>query len=188
MMDFIRAWSFNRMASSSRSRPREVLGSLELKAGQNIADIGVGGGYLSFRFAEAVGESGIVYAVDKNEGFLKLLAKNAEKKGFGNIETISTSELSRIPENSLDLVFLRNVYHHLEDRVKYFNKISRSLKKDGRVAAIEYKAAKGFSFHKLFGHHTNPDEIIKEMSEAGYAVDKSLDFLPEQSFTIFKKK
>jgi ubiquinone/menaquinone biosynthesis C-methylase UbiE len=187
-MDFIKAWLFNRMASSPKSKPKEVLDSLVLKPGQNIADIGVGGGYFSFKFAEAVGKGGIVYAVDKNLGFLDLLAKNAEKKGVLNIKTLPTSELNHIPENSLDYVFLRNVYHHLEDRTKYFNRISRLLKQEGKVAVIEYKAAKGFSFHKLFGHHTVPAEVIKEMSEAGYAVDKSYDFLSEQSFTVFKKR
>jgi len=37
---------FNRKASSNESKPDEILKVLDIKKGQNIADIGSGGGYL----------------------------------------------------------------------------------------------------------------------------------------------
>jgi len=58
----------------------------------------------------------------------------------------------------------------------------------GKVAIVEYKGAGGFSFHKLFGHYVNPSLIVEELSQAGFQLEKSLDFLPEQSFNIFEPK
>lgn len=180
---------FNRRASSAKSRPEEILEALNLQPGQHIADIGVGGGYFSLKFAEAVGDNGIVYAVDTNQGFLGLLLENAGKKGLRNIRAVPVQQIeSLIPEGTLDCVFLRNVFHHLEDRIQYFKELSNLLKENGRVAIVEYSGAHGFSFHKLFGHHVSREKIVEEMTEAGYVEVTHFDFLPEQSFTVFKRK
>jgi hypothetical protein len=35
------------------------------------------------------------------------------------------------------------------------------------------------------GHYVPKETIVKELNEAGYQLQEDLDFLPEQSFTIF---
>ena len=87
---------------------------------------------------------------------------------------------------SVDLVFMRNVCHHIPNRVEYFRKLENSLKPDGRVAIIEYKRGGGlFSFRRMFGHYVPKEIIVEEMNKARYQLEKAFDFLPEQSFTIF---
>lgn len=88
----------------------------------------------------------------------------------------------------LTIIFMRNVCHHLANRLRYFKKLKTALKSEGRIAIIEYRKARGFSFHKMFGHYVQKEKIMKEMEEAGYQLEKDLDFLPEQSFTIFHVK
>ena len=44
--------------------PDRVIQSLDIEPGDRVADLGAGDGYFTFRLAEAVGPSGIVYAVD----------------------------------------------------------------------------------------------------------------------------
>jgi len=185
----LKAWLFNRKASSRKNKPDEVSKALGLQPGQNIADIGVGGGYFSLRFSEAVGDGGVVYAIDTDQGFLELLLMNAEGKGFKNIKTVPAPQIkSLVPDKSLDLIFLRNVFHHIENRAQYFERLSSKLKAEGKIAIIEYKSTGRFNFHKLFRHYVPQEEIIEEMDETGYTVHKSYDFLPEQSFTIFSLK
>ncbi len=187
-MNKLKAWMFNRKASSPKNKPEKIMRTLALQPGQHIADIGVGGGYFSVKFSKAVGDRGTVYAVDINQGFLDLLLENARRKGLRNIKAVPAREIkSLIPEKSLDCIFLRNVYHHLENRVPYFRDLSSLLKDGGKIAIIEYKGG-GFSFHRIFGHHVPQEKIIKEMEKAGYEEATHLDFLPEQSFTTFKKK
>ncbi|MEM3556029.1 MAG: methyltransferase domain-containing protein [Candidatus Micrarchaeia archaeon] len=183
-----KARMFNKIASDPKNKAGEILDALGLKKGQRIADIGAGGGYFSLRFAELVGGKGCVYAVDTNPEFLEFIRKEAEKKQVGNLKTILVEKELILPKGSLDLIFLRNVCHHLLNRVEYFRKLRSLLKSDGRIVIIEYKPGGFFSFHTIFGHYVPQDVIIKEMEEAGYRVERKFDFLPEQSFTIFKPR
>ena len=178
---------FNRAASNPKNKPDEVLYVLSLQQGQVVADIGAGGGYFSLRFAEIVGKNGRVFAVDTSQNFLEYIKNEAKKKGLENIETILvTGEKLSLPEQSLDLIFIRNVYHHLRNRVEYFRKIRHFLKPNGKVAIIERN--KSLTLHGIFGHYVPKETIIKEMEEAGYLVDREFDFLPNHSFIIFCPK
>ena len=189
MIGGVKVWMFNLKASSVKSKPDEIISTLEIKRGQTVADIGVGGGYFTLRFSESVGREGKVYAIDTNPEFLDFVEKN---KGLGNIRTIHAADMSQIPKKALDIIFLRNVYHHLEDRVNYFKEASKYLKTNGVLAIIEYKECSGFRLGHLFTHpphhHTSAEKINKEMDEAGYILYKTYDFLPEQSYNIYKKK
>jgi len=185
-MKNFKAKMFNKKASDPKSKPDQILETLALQPGQNIADIGAGGGYFSLRFADAVGREGQVYAVDTNPEFLEFIRNSAMEKGLNNVKTIlATKDKLILPEKSLDFVFVRNVYHHLPNRVKYFRNLTGLLKPDGKVVIIEYKRGGLFSFHRIFGHYVPQEIIVGEMDEAGYRLKKDFDFLPNQSFTIF---
>jgi ubiquinone/menaquinone biosynthesis C-methylase UbiE len=181
-----KAEMFNKKASDPKNKPDQVLETLVLQSGQTVADIGAGGGYFSLRFADAVGRQGRVFAVDTDSGFLDFIKNNAKEKGLDNVETIlATEDELPLPRGSLDLVFMRNVTHHLPNRVNYFRKLKGLLRPDGRIAIIEYRRGGGFSFHRVFGHFVPEEVIVAEMHKAGYQLKEDFGFLPEQSFTIF---
>jgi arsenite methyltransferase len=182
----LKAEMFNKKASDPRNKPDEILEALVLRPGQMVADIGAGGGYFSLRFADAVGRGGRVFAVDTDSGFLEFVDNNAKEKGLDNIETVlATEDELPLPRGSIDLVFMRDVTHHLPNPVKYFRKLRDVLKREGRIAIIEYRRGGGFSFHRMFGHFVPKEVIVAQMHEAGYQLKEDFDFLPEQSFTIF---
>jgi len=184
-----KAKMFNKKASDPKSKADQILEALELRQGQNIADIGAGGGYFSQRFADAVGRKGKVYAVDTNPEFLEFIRNSAEEKGLNNVKTIlATEDKLILSQKSLDFIFMRNVYHHLPNRVEYFKNLTGILKPDGKIVIIEYKRGGLFSFHRIFGHYVLQETIVNEMGEAGYRLKENFDFLPEQSFTIFAMK
>lgn len=54
----------NKEASSAKSKPAEIIASLNIRKGDIIADIGSGGGYFTLAFAEKAGKTGRVYAAD----------------------------------------------------------------------------------------------------------------------------
>jgi arsenite methyltransferase len=178
---------FNRKAANPNNKPDQILGAINLRPGQSIADIGSGGGYFSFRFAETVGENGRVYAVDENKEYLDLIKHNAEERGIHNLILVAASESGlNLPEKALDFIFMRNVTHHISDRATYFKNLRKYLKSDGRVVVIEYKKGKPFTFRRLFAHHVPKETIVSEMSKAGFSLEKEFDFLPEQHFTMHK--
>ena len=183
-----RAELFNKKASHPKNKPDQIIKTIGLKRGQSIADIGAGGGYFSLRFAEIVGDEGKVYAVDTNPEFLQVIKSSAKKKGLNNIVTILIKDTLDLPENSLDFVFMRNVTHHILNRIEHFKNLTRFLKADGKVIIIEYKKGKFFTFRGLFGHDVPKETIMREMKEAGYTLEKDFDFLAEQHFTIYSKR
>ena len=186
----IRAKMYNRRASGPKSRPEELIKSLKLQSDQAIGDIGSGGGYFSFRFAQIVGKTGKVYAVDTNLGALNYIRRESIARGVSNMTTVAASEVfSVIPPCSLDMIFLRNVYHHLDDPAKYFAETRKLLKAEGKVVIIDYRGdGQGFSFYKLFKHSVTPQQVKEDMVEAGYTFESSFDYLPEQYFMTFKQK
>ncbi len=178
---------FNKRASSERFKPDEIMKALNIKPGQRIADIGAGGGYFSFRFAEAVGRNGEVSAIDRNDDYLKYIREDASKRGLSNIKIIKASENNaNLPNNYFNLIFFRNVLHHIENRVLFMKSIKPKLKPGGRIAVIEYKPGGSiFSFRRLFGHNIPKEKIIGELNRAGFRKSEEFNFLPEQSFMIF---
>ena len=185
-MKNFKAEMFNKKASDPKNKPDLILKVLRLQHGQKIADIGAGGGYFSLQFAEAVGTDGRVFAVDTNPKFLDFIKKTAKEKGSNNVVTVlAEKDNPTLLGNNLNLIFMRNVCHHLANRAEYFKEMKNALKPEGRIAIIEYRRVNGFSFHRLFGHYVPKEKIIKEMEQAGYQLEKDLDFLPEQSFTVF---
>ena len=183
----LEAEMFNRKASDPTNKPDKIVEALALQQGQDIADVGAGGGYFALQFAETVGKDGRVFAVDTNPKFLEYIRHCAKENGFENIETVLAAEdAPNLPDKSIDLIFMRNVCHHLTNRVEYFKKLKNTLKSNGRIAIIEYKSSGGrFSFHRRFGHYVPKETLMAEMKEAGYKLIKDFDFLPEQSFMIF---
>jgi len=180
---------FNKKASDPKNKPDQIVEAIAMESGQKVADIGSGGGYFSLRFAEVVGKEGRVYAVDTNPDFLEFIKNSAQEKGLNNVIPMLASEgRMDLPGESLDFIFMRNVTHHLPNRVEYFRSLQDFLRPGGKVVIIEYKKGKFFGFRGVFGHYV-PKEIIKrEMEEAGYRLEEEFDFLPEQHFTIYSKQ
>jgi len=183
-MKKLNAKMFNKKASNPKNKPDEIINKLKILTGQHIADIGSGGGYFSFRFAKLVGKEGKVYSIDTNKDLLEFISNNANQQEQGNIKTIlATEENIPLPEGKIDLIFMRNVYHHITNRVEYVKKLKKILKSDGKVAIIEYKKrGRLFGSHRPSDHYVIPEVIIKEMETAGYQVEEKHFFLPEQSF------
>jgi len=181
---------FNKKASKPKNKANQIMETLALKPGQIIADIGSGGGYFTYRFAKAIEDKGKVYAVDTNQEFLAFIKKQATEQGLTNVVTLlTTSEHPDLPKHTLDYVFLRNVTHHLPNRVDYFRRLKETLKPNGKVVIIEYDGrGRLFSFQKLHRHYVPQHTLLEEMKQAGYTIHQSFDFLSEQSFTIFSIK
>lgn len=176
-------WAYQRGDRDSWQQPARVVEVLDVSSGNRLADVGSGGGYFTFRLAEAVGPDGHVYAVDVDAGLHELLVAEAKSRGVTNVETIlGAPDDPRLPEDGVDLLFLCNTYHHLPDRVAYFAGLRDRIRPGGRVAIIDYKA-EGF-FQK---RHATPADVVRgEMSEAGYVLAAEHDFLERQSFLIFR--
>lgn len=161
-----------------------MVAALGLDSGLRVADLGAGGGYFTFRLADAVGPTGRVYAVDVDEDLQAYVGAEARARGASNVETVRGDATDpRLPA-PVDLLFSSDAYHHLANRAAYFAAARRYLRPGGRAAIIDHVP------HGLFagwlGHGTAADVIRREMEEAGFRLADDLDLLrPTQNFLIF---
>lgn len=121
-------------------RPDVLHSLLGLKPGMAVADIGTGTGYHAWRVAEKIGPSGTVYAVDIQPEMLSLLATNMARRNLTNVVgVLGTLSDPRLPENSIDLAIMVDVYHEFDHPCEMLASITRALKPGGRVAFVEFR-------------------------------------------------
>ena len=164
-------------------QPETVVASLGVRAGDRVADIGAGGGYFTFRLADAVGGEGTVYAVDVDEEMTDFLDDRVAREGRANVEVIlGQYDDPLLPDGGVDLVFLSNTYHHVEDPASYFSRLRADLSPRGRVAIVEYKEGSWW----MPGKHWMERKVIeRDMRAAGYRLETNHDVLPRQHFLVF---
>jgi arsenite methyltransferase len=168
-------------------QPQRVIAALNLRPGDQVADLGSGGGYFTFRLAEAVGPAGKVYAVDIDPDMVDLIAKRAKQETASNIDPIlAKSDDPLLPKTGVDLIFTSNTYHHIDNRIAYLSKLREYLRPGGRIAIIDFDRRAWFE--GLFRHYTPSEFIKREMEQAGYSLQDEVDFLDRQSFLIFTVK
>ncbi len=167
--------------------PPKVLEALELKEGQVIADLGAGSGYYSFRIAPKVGEKGKVLAIDIQEEMIQEVKKRAAQQKVTNVETIKCTETDpKLPEGTVDLVLMVDVYHELAFPYEVMKAVRKSLKPGGRVALVEFRKEDPKVPIKEV-HKMSEEQIKKEMAVVGLAHLKTVGTLPWQHIAIFVK-
>ena len=120
-------------------KPHEVIQALALKPDAVVADLGAGTGYFSVRLAHML-PKGTVYAVDVEPDMVKYLGERAKREGLSNLKPVAGKRVTmRACPQKVDLVLLVDVYHHIDDRERYFRKLAGSLKPGGRVAVIDFR-------------------------------------------------
>jgi len=164
-------------------KPHQVIQALALKRDARVADLGAGTGYFSARLANMVPQ-GRVYAVDIEPAMVRYLAERAKRDGLRNLVAVAGApDDPRLPEK-VDLILLVDVYHHIEDRARYFRKLSQSLRPDGRIAIID------FTLESPQGPppaaRVAPGTVKAEMMAAGHALAAEHRFLPHQYFLVFR--
>ena len=169
-------------------KPRQVIDALQLTPGMAIADVGAGSGYFTRRFVEAVGHTGTVYAIDVEQDMLDYV-KNSLKgiRGASSTHFILTRpDALALPPDSADVLFLCNVYHHLEGRTQYFASANPVLRPGGRIVIIDFyhdhrSGDVGFPRRHLVARQM----VVREMAAAGYGLAREHDFLTRQYFLEF---
>lgn len=183
--------AFKRLAYEGFSRdtwqqPEHVIQELGIQPGAQVADLGAGSGYFTFRLADAVGPTGRVYAVDIDSAMLKYLSAQVDERGYKNVEMIlAAPDDPRLPEGGVDLIFTCDTYHHLENRVAYFSRAARYLRPGGRVVVVDFNER--WWLTRLIGHWSAADSVRREMESAGYRLDREDHFIERQDFLVFSR-
>ena len=177
------AKSFDDPARDGWQMPDRVIAALGLRRDALVADIGAGTGYFSVRLAKAVPD-GTVFAADIEHAMLEHIQKRATAEGVKNIVSVHAGAASANLPKPVDAILIVDTYHHLPNRRAYFSDLKKSLAPTGRVAIVDFRKDSPEGPPREFRFEA--EQIIGEMTQAGYELDSRHEFLPRQHFLIFR--
>jgi arsenite methyltransferase len=168
----------------------EVVSKMELRSGDVVADVGAGTGIFYVSLARAVGPSGTVLAVEIDPGFLPMIDQKAQAGGVSNIRTVlGEYEDPRLPRNDVDVIFFRDVLHHVEGRAAYIRETAKYVPNGSRIVVVDY-----YGGHPDAPHGDQPElqitleEVRGWMDQAGLTMTREIDLFDDKFFVVFTKR
>jgi len=153
---------------------------IQLKGGDQVADIGCHEGYLSVHLSKYIGSNGQVYAVDVRKDRLASLDAYAKRKKLKNIKTIHGDyDNPKLPKNALDAVIIMDTYHEMEDYMKILNHVKAALKTGGKLLILEKvrERVKGKSrSQQTAAHSLGLSYVKKELEETGFTISETVAY------------
>ncbi|HET9831617.1 MAG TPA: methyltransferase domain-containing protein [Vicinamibacterales bacterium] len=127
-----------RASREAEESPDRALSVIGVRRGMTVADIGAGSGYMTLRIAPLVGATGKVYATDIQPALLRLLQQKLGEAHVSNVEVVLGSETDTgLPDNSIDIALLVDVYHEFQHPKEMLRSIRRSMKFGGQLVLVE---------------------------------------------------
>ena len=168
-------------------RVDEIIGKLQLKSGEVIADIGAGTGVFSVPLARAVGR-GKVYAVEVDRGLVDYIRTKAATQQVGNVlPVLGQFTDPALPSTDVDLAFFHDALHHIADRAGYLARLVTYMKPTARLAVVEMDPVKG-------AHANDPAlQITKAqlegwMAKLGFTRQEQVDLSEDKWFAAYARR
>jgi ubiquinone/menaquinone biosynthesis C-methylase UbiE len=150
-----------------------------------IGDLGCGPGIFTLAFAKAC-PNGVVYASDIEPAQLDVVRKKIHDTNRRNIVPVLASEDdAHFPPAQLDIVFIADTYHHLDDRVAYMRRLAKALKPGGRLVVLDYKPGV-LKIGPPPEHKLAAGVMDKELVEAGWKLVERFDTHPYHDFEVWR--
>ena len=180
------AW-LERDSREEEENTKLTISKLPINENSKVADVGAGSGFYTFRIANRV-PKGKVYAVDIQQEALNYINNKAEKQKVDNVITVLGTEKSpNLPENTLDLVIMVDVYHELAFPKEMLENIKKSLNPTGKLLLIEYRGEDPKVAIKPL-HKMTVKQVKKELEANGFKLTTNGQFLNIQHFLVFEKE
>lgn len=155
---------FENPARNEWQQPEKVITFLGDLKNKTVIDIGAGTAYFESKIKEPGAK---LIAADVDDRFIDYMNKRIKKENLSNLTT-RKAEYEKPPINTseADVVFMVDVYHHIENRVDYFKVVKTGLKPNGHLVIVDFKKG-DFEVGPPDEMKLNAWEIIKEMKDAG---------------------
>jgi ubiquinone/menaquinone biosynthesis C-methylase UbiE len=170
--------------------PKLVTGQLAIQLGERVADFGCGAGYFSCAFAERVGATGHVSALDILPASLESVMSRARTLGLTNI-TAKRANLeceggSTLDPHSLDWVIIKDMLFQNEHKDTIIYEAARVLKPGGQLFVMEWDKDAKF-VGPAEGLRVTRQELEQLLAAAGLTVVKPLE-VGQYHFGFLAKK
>ena len=132
---------------------KNILKEVGIKRGFCILDYGCGPGSYTMVAARMVSDSGKVYALDIHPLATRQVQSAAARRHVTNVEVILSGCATGLPDKSIDVVLLYDIFHGLSEPDKVLAELHRVLKSNGIL-----------SFND---HHMKEEDIIARITGNG---------------------
>ena len=169
-----------------------IVEALGLYRGSVVADVGSGTGLFLRGLAEAVGQSGRVYALDISPGFIDHLERRVNPESLDPPVEVRLSKAKTVdlPTRSIDLAFVCDTYHHYEYPQSMLWSMFRALRPGGELVVIDFERIPGETRDWLLEHvRANKQTFRKEIEQAGFVFIEEVEIegLVENYFLRFRR-
>ncbi len=169
----------------------DIVAALELAPGMVVADIGAGTGAFMEALSAELGETGTLYAVDIIPSFVAHLRTRADAHGLDNVVVVEGSATAtNLPDGSADVLFLCDVYHHIEYPSVYLRSLYATLAPDGRLVIVEFDKVAGKTSPAMMKHiRQDKPTLLAEVTAEGFELEREVDTveLDENYMLVFRK-
>lgn len=173
------------------SDPYTNIKQMHISPGMHVADFGSGVGFYSLALADAVGHTGMVFAIDVQADHLSKLKREALHRGWDNVEVIQ-GDLEKpagsgLIGSSVDRIVISNVLFQVQDPFTVATEAMRVIKPSGFVAVIDWTE----SFNQIGPHKDQilePEKLIKVFETVGFEVVTRLDSGSHHYGYLFRPK
>ena len=132
-------------------------------------------------------KQGKVFAVDIQPEMLAVIEKRKEQLKVDNVVALRSAETdAKLPDNSVDVALLVDVYHEFSFPREMMLSVVKALKPGGRVVQIEYRGEDPDVPIKRL-HKMTVAQARKEMAAVGLVWKETKNFLPQQHFIVYEK-
>lgn len=180
---------FEREGREVYDHREEIIAACELRPGMVVADVGSGTGLFTRMIAPRIGQRGRLYAVDIAKEFVEHVESTCKEAGFANVTAIVCKPNSvELPDNSIDLAFICDTYHHFEFPYKTMRSVYRALRPGGQVVLVEFHREMGKSSDWIMNHvRADQATFVNEIKLAGFEIVDEMKFLKTSYWMRFKK-
>jgi ubiquinone/menaquinone biosynthesis C-methylase UbiE len=181
------ALSYQRLSRPQFRLGKRLVHLLKIKAGEQVLDIGCGSGELTAYTAQFVKPKGWVLGIDPSPYRIKLANQKRDKNLSFRIG--GSDDLSSLPSNFYDVVYLNYVFHWIFDKKRALEEMFRILKPGGRLGLCtgdKEQHSKNFkilseSIQAVLGstaskdlvvpYHISKEELHNLVIKSGFVID-----------------
>jgi len=180
--DNLSKW-YDLLTGSSEKKFTDIgLQKLDVKAGENILEIGFGTGGSLVSFVQLVGRTGKVYGVDLSTGMVQVAQRKLKKNGMLNRVELQCADAVHLPysDNLFDAIFMSFVLELFDtpELQLVLHECKRVLRDDGRIGVVALSKRKKLSvrlyewFHMHFPAYVDcrPIFVRETLEQAGFQV------------------